>query len=193
MEFENAGSQRENVMTDSIETARSIKCQMCGVVNWPTAPACMGCNAPLEIRTGQELIGRPIGSKMSFSQKVARFFEIADYLLLLPAIYGLFLSLGLIGMAPWFTLIVVTSFIAGCWLLSGFIRHSRGRLSEAKVKRLWYATMAYNFIELASLWVLNSSSRKGEAFLFSLWPLLVVLLSATALWSEGQKPKFFYD
>lgn len=176
-------------MTEIIETNVGIKCQMCGVVNWPTALACMGCNATLDKRPAREMLAYPAIDAMSFSQKVARFFEITDYLLLVPAIAGLLLSLVALGSAPWFTLIIAASFAAGCYLLSGFFRHSRGRLSEAKVSRLWGATIVYNVLDLIVTLLIVNASRDKVFYILALWPMLVILLSSMALSSETRRLK----
>ena len=176
-------------MTEIIETNVGIKCQMCGVLNWPTALACMNCNAALDKLQARALSPYKAIGAMSFSQKVARFFEITDYLLLVPAIFGLMFSLLLIGSAPWFTLIIAASFAAGCYLLIGFFRHSRGRLSDSKVSRLWLATIVYNMIDLIVTLLIVNASRDKVYYLLALWPLLVITLSALALTSESQRVK----
>lgn len=176
-------------MTEIIETTAGIKCRMCGVVNWPTALACMGCNATLDKRPAREIFAYPTTDAMSFSQKVARFFEIADYLLLVPAIAGLLFSLVALRSAPWFTLIIAASFAAGCYLLSGFFRHSRGWLSEAKIFSLWVATIVYNVIDLIVTLLIVNASRDKVFYFLALWPMLVILLSAMALSSEKRRLK----
>jgi hypothetical protein len=187
--FVNAHGVKESIMTEIIETTAGIKCRMCGVVNWPTALACMGCNATLDKRPAREMFADSAIGAMSFSQKVARFFEIADYLLLVPAIVGLLLSLFALRSAPWFTLVIAASFAAGCYLLSGFFRHARGRLSDAKVSRLWGATIVYNLIDLIVTLLIVNASRDGVYYVLALWPMLVILLSAMALASETRRVK----
>ena len=176
-------------MTDIIETTVGIKCHNCGVVNWPTAMSCMGCTASLDKTGARMMLPFATVAPMSFSQKVARFFEIMDYLLLVPASFGLMLSLTAFPFAPQLTLGVMGSVIAGCFLLAGFIKHSRGRLSQHRVSVLWWATIGYNLIDLAiTLWVANSS-RNEKFFLFSIWPTLVIILSTLALLKESEKTK----
>lgn len=176
-------------MTEIIETNVGIRCQMCGIVNWPTALSCMGCTATLDKRPARAMFSYSTIGAMSFSQKVARFFEIVDYLLLAPAIVGLMFALMLAGSAPWFTMIIAVSFAAGCYLLSGFFRHSRGRLSDAKIPRLWGATIVYNLIDLIATLLFAGASRDGSFYLLSLWPLLVIILASMALSSERQRIK----
>jgi hypothetical protein len=174
-------------MTDIIETTAGVRCQMCGVVNWPTAIYCMSCTTTLDKRPESERIAYPLDAPMSFSQKVARFFEVIDYLLLPPATFGLVFSMLLLTMAPWVPLIITASYLAGCFLLRGFFKHSRGRLSDKDVSILWCATMAYNFVEAAVFGLLAGLDRAWEPLLFSIWPLLVVLLAALALFSESTR------
>lgn len=178
-------------MTNIIETNVGIRCQMCGVVNWPTAMACMNCNERLDKRPAREMFSYTTSGAMSFSQKVARFFEIMDYLVLAPAIMGLMLSLTVIGNAPLFTLAIAAAFTAGCLLLCGFFMHSRGKLNESKIYALWCATIIYNVIDLIVTMLVVNSSRDGVSFIFALWPLLVIILSAMALVSEAQKTKAY--
>jgi hypothetical protein len=125
----------------------------------------------------------------SFSQKVARFFEVVDYLLLAPATFGLMLALTVSNFAPWFTLSIITAFVGGCYLLSGFFRHSRGRLSDSKVSFLWCATIVYNSIDLIVTLLIAGESRDKFSYVFALWPLVVILLSALALASENRRVK----
>lgn len=84
----------------------------------------------------------------TFSQKVARAFEIADYVLLIPAALGVLLATLLIGAAPWFTLLIYGTFILGVVLLVGYFKHSRGRLDEKHISALWIATAVYNTVLL---------------------------------------------
>lgn len=81
----------------------------------------------------------------TYSQKIARVFEIADYILLLPAILGVLLAtLAFSG----FTLIIYGIFIAGVILLIGYRRHWRGNLSSENLIALWTGTAIYNLILL---------------------------------------------
>ena len=84
----------------------------------------------------------------TFSQKVARAFEIADYVLLIPAAFGVILATFLIGGAPWFTFLIYGTFILGCVLLVGYFKHSRGRLDEKHISSLWITTAIYNAVLL---------------------------------------------
>ena len=177
-------------MTEIIETTNGIKCQACGTLNWPTAMSCMSCTATLEQRPVRKVLFSSFG-KMSFSQKVARFFEITDYVLLIPATAGLLYSLFLF---PFLPMIVGSWYFAGCLLLRGFFRHSRGRLSDKGITQLWLATIGYNLVDLVLTLMVANSSRDNFFYLFTLWPLFVILLSATALMKEKQAGQSFsYD
>ncbi len=81
----------------------------------------------------------------TYSQKVARAFEIADYILLFPAGFGALLATLIFS---GFTLLVYAFFIAGVVLLVGYYKHSRGKLDESYFSALWVGTAVYNFILL---------------------------------------------
>lgn len=85
---------------------------------------------------------------MTNSQKIARFFEIVNYFMLVPAAFGIFCSFLLIKELPWFTAIILGVSAVGMTLLVGYFKHSRGRLAESKVKALWIGTIAYNALFL---------------------------------------------
>ncbi|MBD0326585.1 MAG: hypothetical protein ICV68_09145 [Pyrinomonadaceae bacterium] len=178
---------KETAMNNIIEMNRGIQCITCGVVNWPTAPRCMRCNTTLGKRAPQQVYSNTTDGSMTFSQSLARVFEVIDYALLLPAGYGLLLSLLFIASAPWFSLIILVWFAAGCWLLRGFFLHSRGRLNNAQVYRLWAATIGYNMIDLIFTWTIASYDNASTFYYLGLWPLLVVVFSGIALISESRR------
>lgn len=101
----------------------------------------------------------------TYSQKVARAFEIADYILLIPAGFGVLLAT--LIFSP-FTLLVYGFFIAGVVLLVGYYKHSRGKLGEDHISALWIATAVYNSILLlpclfwASAMLQQGIFRNGE-------------------------------
>jgi ribosomal protein L40E len=174
-------------MTNIIETNSGIRCGMCGAVNWPTATSCMRCTATLDKRPARKALPYTMGRDLSFSQRLAHFFAIVDYVLLIPAIYGLLLSLVVIVDAPHVTFLIIGWFTAGCFLLRGFFRHSRGRLSDSQVKTLWRATMGYNLVDLVAMWLIALKSGQVIFFYFGLWPLAVVVFSVMALVSESRR------
>lgn len=183
-------------MRDIIETTTGIRCGMCGVVNWPTAMSCMRCTATLDKQQQQNALAYPLSSERTFSQSLARFFEVVDYILLIPASYGMLLLL-LVGfsaplMAKGVALGIGVWFIAGCFLLRGFFRHSRGRLSDSGIRKLWLATIGYNLVDLTITCLIAQSSRADMGFYaFTVWPLLVIILSGMALSTERQRLKSF--
>jgi hypothetical protein len=179
-------------MTEMTEMTRGIQCGTCGVVNWPTAMCCMRCNAALDKRLPREVRPSKADGDMSFSQSLARVFEIIDFVLLLPATYGLVLSLAFIAFVPWLTLIIMGWFTLGCFLLRGFFRHSRGRLDDSQVKRLWLATMGYNMVDLIIMWMIALKDDVAGFYYLGLWPLLVVVFSAMALASESRRRAHLY-
>lgn len=152
-----------------------IRCFNCGVVNWPTAHACMRCATQLDYgRVSNFDGGNAVLFRRNFSQKVARFFEIVDYVLLLPATLGFLYSLMLFPVGP---LIIGGWYALGCLLLRGFRLHSRGRMSNTDAARLWGFTLGYNLIELLVLAVIT----RGEINVLYIWPILVIQLSLTSL------------
>jgi hypothetical protein len=103
--------------------------------------------------------------KKTFSQNVARFFELVGYMVLIPTTvlvgialfcclcYGLifllsahFVTFVYMAISLLFSL---TPYFFGCVLLRGYFLHSRGRLKENKVMLLWIGTIAYNIMPLA--------------------------------------------
>lgn len=198
MEVENEGLQvlKEDAMLETREIREitgGIRCGMCGVINWPTALCCMGCNTALDTRPPRKIAPGKAGD-LSFSQSLARFFEIIDFILLIPAGYGLFLSLMFVVAAPFLALAIWGWFAAGCFLLRGFFRHSRGRLKETEVSALWWLTMCYNLVDLAIVWAIAAQGNNMTFFYLGLWPLLVVVFSAMALVSESRRGgQVYYD
>jgi hypothetical protein len=91
------------------------------------------------------------------SQKIARVFEIAGYLWLLPSTVSLIFPVmfaimailagnpsGLIALA-----VIFGIFGAGVFLLVNYYRHSRGWLDEEKILPLWFGTLVFNLIFLS--------------------------------------------
>ena len=133
--------------------------------------------------------------RKSFSQKVARVFEVVGYLLLVPAILGLFYSLILVFLG----LIVFLIFCLGIILLIGYFKHSRGTLSEEKVLPLWFGTFFYNALPLLlTFYQILISTNDYQNFNFQewlspfglfciflvLWWAVAVALSIGAIYSE---------
>ncbi|MGI9056055.1 MAG: hypothetical protein ACR2F2_09670 [Pyrinomonadaceae bacterium] len=85
-------------------------------------------------------------SEKSVSQKIARFFEIVDYILLVPSLAGLCFGLMMIvsGEAAGIGLGILTVFTIGTALLVGYFKHSRGRLSENSTRLMWFGTIIFN-------------------------------------------------
>ena len=81
----------------------------------------------------------------TYSQNVARAFEIADYILLIPAIFGAILATVI---PSGLTLLVYGFFMVGVVLLVGYYKHSRGKLDEFYFPALWIMTAVYNFVLL---------------------------------------------
>ena len=81
---------------------------------------------------------------MTYSQKVARAFEIADYFLLIPAILGVLVATSLVKIMI-VSLAIYGVILIGLILMVGYFKHSRGRLSKEWVLRLWIGSAVYNF------------------------------------------------
>ena len=133
----------------------------------------------------------------SYSQKIARVFEIVDYILLLPAVAGVFLATLIFSVA---TFIVYGIFIAGVILLVGYRRHARGNLSPENLSALWIGTAVYNFILLLPCLIFASqmlqngvSGEMGFSFLFVLgivFGYLAAIISSVKAYSFEKRRKF---
>lgn len=84
----------------------------------------------------------------TYSQKVARVFEIIDYFLLVPAAIGLLVGLAAIFESPAIGGLVLAVLGIGIALMVGYIKHSRGKLSHEYISVLWIGTAIYNFMLL---------------------------------------------
>lgn len=103
----------------------------------------------------------------SYSEKLARVFEIVGYVLLIPIIFKgilwiipLFIYGGILSFAALFSrkhfiygaiffavyFVMLGIFIFGIRLLVGYFRHSRKRLEKKKVDKLWVKTIIFNAI-----------------------------------------------
>lgn len=103
------------------------------------------------------------------SQKIARAFEIVDYILLIPSVGGLLLGLAMLGgggrgnegLMVAFT--IVAAFVIGVTLLVGYFKHSRGTLSAGGTRALWIGTIFYNGIFLTpSLYFLFVGTTEND-------------------------------
>ena len=100
-------------------------------------------------------------SEKSVSQKIARVFEIVDYILLVPSLGGLLFGVMMLisGEAALAGLGILAVFTIGVSLLIGYFKHSRGTLSKEKTRNLWIGTIIFNGIFLLpSLYFLFVSS-----------------------------------
>lgn len=155
-------------------------------------------------------------SEKTYSQQVARVFEIAGYVMFsLALIYPLYLMrfsgpLGiLIYIIYLFIFLIIPLLIpvfligAGTILFVKYCKHSRGRLDEEKVIPMWSGTFFFNLILLLPAGYLYYSRyfiderfvsdplADGYVFLFFtalvVWLEFAVALSATAAFSEIKK------
>lgn len=133
----------------------------------------------------------------TYSQKIARVFEIVDYILLLPAVLGVFMATLIFSVA---TLIVYGIFIAGIVLLVGYRRHARGNLRPENLTALWLGTAIYNFILLLPCLFLTSkmlqnevSGDMGVSFFFVLavvFGYLAAIISSVKAYQFEKRRKF---
>ncbi len=133
----------------------------------------------------------------TYSQKIARVFEIADYILLLPAIFGVLMATLMFGGA---TLIVYGIFTGGVILLVGYRRHSRGNLSPENLTALWLGSAIYNFILLlpcllGASKVLQSGFSEETVFYFPVllgvvFGYLAAVISSLKAYSFEKRRKF---
>ncbi len=76
----------------------------------------------------------------SYSEKVARIFEIGCYFMIVPAVFGLLYSVfSIILVIP-----VAIIFALGVLLFSCYADHSRGTLELNKVRIMWFSTILFN-------------------------------------------------
>lgn len=125
--------------------------------------------------------------KKRLSEKIARVFEIAGYILLIPTIPMVVVSA--IFIFP--LLISVPLFTIGLVLLIGYAKHSRGKLDESKVVILWIATFLFNVLPL--LYTANQFYSYPNIMLESLnfvsvpvmfWWITACCLSLTAFYDD---------
>lgn len=147
----------------------------------------------------------------TYSQKVARVFEIFNYFLIIPATLGALLATLLLAGAAWFTLLIYTIYGIGLALFVGYFRHSRGKLDEQKIPLLWITTAIYNFVLLlpclfyVAMWFQNETwvrppahGASKDSFMYFLISLSIVsgylaavIFSMRAYYFE--KRKAFYQ
>ena len=133
----------------------------------------------------------------TYSQKIARVFEIVDYILLLPAIPGVLLATLAFSAL---TFIVYGVFIVGVLLLVGYRRHARGALGPENFSMLWIATAVYNFILLlpcliyASQMLQTGASQEMGFFFFCVlgvvFGYLAAIIGALKAYSFERRRKF---
>ncbi len=87
-------------------------------------------------------------TRKTYSQRVARVFEVIDYIMLAPAGIGVLFGIGLLYANPLYTLLLYVFLTIGIILLFGYFNHSRGRLDEKYFSALWLTTAGYNFVLL---------------------------------------------
>jgi len=96
----------------------------------------------------------------TYSQKVARIFEIVDYFLLIPAAIGAFFGFFVLVGSPftaWYAILFYVFLVVGLVLMVGYFRHSRGYLDEQNISFLWITSVVYNFLLLLP-WLYGAAS-----------------------------------
>ena len=167
------------------KTEGRINCGACGMENWAAAPLCVNCSQALvAIAPAVEFRNK------TATQKVARLFEVVDYLLIIPStlafLYGMFAALagarsGRREILVWAGGLML-AYTLGCYLFLGFFRHARGRQVWGGPVALWGLTALFNLSPfLACAYAFRDSSFANAGLgLLSVWYGLVVVLS---LWS----------
>lgn len=117
----------------------------------------------------------------TFSQKSARFFEIVCYILLVPALISIFLSLAQ-GGALVFIPLVITGL--GLILLSGYRRHARGTFDKDKLSLLWLGTLFFNAIPLTPFFyqIIFNPNKVKRLALEDFYNIPVLLFTLLILW-----------
>ena len=100
----------------------------------------------------------------TYSQKVARVFEIIDYFMLFPAGIGVLVGLFLLYANPLYTLLLYAFLTFGIFLLVGYFKHSRGTLDEKYFSALWLTTAGYNLVLLLPCLYWASSILQSGGF-----------------------------
>jgi hypothetical protein len=85
-------------------------------------------------------------TERTYSQKIARVFEIVDYFLLFPAGIGALFGLSMIQTDPLYSVLLYGFLTVGIILLIGYFKHSRGTLDDSHFSALWITSAVYNFI-----------------------------------------------
>ena len=138
-----------------------------------------------------------MNAKKSLSQKIARVFEIVNYILLIPTtlielftlLYGLIMVL-----AGGFVVLLLIVFITliysfGGLLLYGYFKHWRGEISQVRAVWLWIGTIIFNLIPVALLlWNLATthfgvSDQATQFWLYNIFGAyqIMILLAVVAL------------
>lgn len=120
--------------------------------------------------------------KKTYSENLARLFEIVDYLFLIPTLYfgilyvvPLFLYAGFFSFVSLFSqhyvfgivffaicFAVLGIYIFGVRLMFGYFKHSRGKLDKNKTDRLWISTIVFNGIFFFPSLYLNLQCQLSE-------------------------------
>ncbi|MBK8148801.1 MAG: hypothetical protein IPK58_11485 [Acidobacteria bacterium] len=128
--------------------------------------------------------------RMGFSQKAARVFEIASFLMLVPASLGLLLAaiiffISILSGTPALLLFAIVPFALaglGTLLLIGYHKHALGILDDRKRLPLWAGSFVFNLMPLLPLFhymrtTPNAHLYDGGGFIFV--PVILWWISAT--------------
>lgn len=115
-------------------------------------------------------------SKTHYSKEIAKYFKIAGYFFLLPALIGLLSSLFLFSVGGYISLLVI---IFGLVLLCGYISHCNHNLKQNTVIWLWIGTIIYNGVPLIFTFnaAISSKALYGGLFSFLIVLCLIWLVS----------------
>lgn len=150
----------------------------------------------------------------TFSQKMARLFEVVNYILLIPTSFVVFCVLYFsicyyvhnfhsyifVPFKTWL-IFFLTPYGLFCLLLRGYFLHSRGRLDKSKLNWLWIGTIAYNIISFSyyRLWILKVSDLNiiimkvsvNRVVVFLLcWSLVAFVISVVCIFNSNKIQKY---
>lgn len=140
-----------------------------------------------------------VKEEKTFSEEIARFFEIADcifflipntlllasnliYIVIVLLFYPYQIGTGFYWFIG-FVLLLLVRYVWGCLLFYGFFQHSRGILSKSKIKWLWIGTIAYSMTNLGFiLWTLRQLVPVENLISVEFWMRQPIWFLALCVW-----------
>ncbi|CAN5161300.1 hypothetical protein BH18ACI2_BH18ACI2_18880 [soil metagenome] len=139
------------------------------------------------------------------TKRIARLFEIVDYVLLIPGSLGMvILAFALIGgvfsgitnfrfhdfIEALITFIILIFSVFGCFLLWCFRRYARDDI-VFNPEAMWLLTIIYNFIFVAYMLygIVYEGRETGPLVVLCAWPVCAITLSGVALYYEQRNKR----